>query len=243
MIWVLGGFVLIAVGALLRHALQLGKRSLEGASRLAPLDSEREAIYQPLALEVETQASILGISLNDAFDERDSGHHDIAWRLVRLSAGEWNRLAGLVTGLLNILNSRLPEARAIVPFRGISSHRFKSSLMIDYVRMHELLDQLVFSSRLRFQLHLRVLRRAAETLTAEFRRGYRYGERTEDRPEELWRQLDFYFHDFDLIAKESLLALRTLLICLSPLSIGGIAADLKGLIGRGVRAASIPSAH
>jgi hypothetical protein len=111
--------------------------------------------------------------------------------------------------------------------------------MIDYVRTHELLEQLVFRSKLRFQLQLRMLRRAAETLSMEFRRAYRYADRTQDRPPELWNRLDFYFHDFDLIAKETLLSFRTLLLHLPHSSLPGFAADLRSLLQRGVRSAAV----
>ncbi len=238
--WVVGGLVLVLIGSALRSLLRLGRHPNGRPAGLAPLDPEREAIYQPIALEVETQAAILGISLNDAFEERDSGKHEVAWRMVRLSVGEWNRLAELVTSLLKAAAKHLPRARVVIPVHGIVAHRFKSPTMIDYVRMHELLDQLVFNSRLRFQLHLRVLRRASETLTAEFRRAYRYAERTEDRPEELWKRLDLYFHDFDLVAKEALLAFRALLVCLQDPALTDMAADVKTAVGRGVRSTSLP---
>ncbi len=240
MAWVVGGLILLVIGAALRSLLRLGRQTKGRPTGFAPLDSEREAIYQPIALEIETQAAILGISLNDAFEERDSGHHDVAWRLVRLSVAEWNRLAELVTTLLKAAAKHLPRAHVVIPAHGIAAHRFKSPTMIEYVRMHELLDQLVFNSRLRFQLHLRVLRRASETLTAEFRRAYRYAERTEDRPEELWKRLDLYFHDFDLVAKEALLAFRALLICLPNPALADFGADVKNVVGRGVRSTSLP---
>jgi hypothetical protein len=238
MAWLWGGLLLLVVAAGLRKVLRMGKDRSPGAKGLIPLEADREEIYQPIALEVETQAAILGISLNDAFEERDSGRQDIAWRMVQLSVGEWDRSATLVIGLLKVMARQVSSARVLVPLRGVNSHRFKSSLMIDYLRFHELLDQVVFSSRMRFQLHVRVLRRAAEILTGEFRRRYRYGERTGDRPDELWKQLDLYFHDFDLIAKETLLAFRTLLACLPGLALAAVTADVKGLIGRGVRSTS-----
>ncbi len=240
MTWLLGGLILVAVGAALRRALSLDAEWTGRAKGFPALDPKRQGIYQPIALEVETQAAILGISLNDAFEERDSGHGEIAWRLVQLSVGEWDRLVELVAALLKVVVRRFSTARVVVPFHGIVAHQFKSGVMVNYVRMHELLDQLVFGSNLRFQLHLRVLRRASEILSAEFRRRYRYADRTGDRPEELWKQIDLYFHDFDLIAKEALLALRALLICLPDSALAEIDADLKGVVGRGVRSVSAP---
>ena len=225
--WLIGALVLIGAGVLLRRVLHLDRVMTPRPEGLLPLSPDREAIFQPIAQEVETQAAILGISLNDAFEERDAGHADIAWRLVRLSVSEWDRLTEIVKLLLNTMGKHLASAQAAVPVRSMVAHRFRSRIMIDYVRIHELLDQLVFRSRLRFQLHLRVLRRAMETLTAEFRRAYRYAERTEDHPPELWNRLDIYFHDLDLVVKEALLALRAFLICLPHAALERFATDLR----------------
>lgn len=241
MTWLLGGLVLVAVGAALRRVLRLDAELKGGGKGLAPLDPDRQAIYNPVALEVETQAAILGISLNDAFEERDSGHLEIAWRLVRLSAGEWNRLGEIVAVLLKALARHMSVAHGVVPFRSILAYRFKSDAMINYIRLHELLDQLVLGSSLRFQLHLRVLRRAAETLTEEFRRMCRYADRTGESLEELWKQLDLYFHDFDLVAKEGLLALRALLVCLPQSALADLEADLWSVVQRSVRTTSAPT--
>ena len=112
--------------------------------------------------------------------------------------------------------------------------------MVDYVRMHELLDQLVFSSRRRYQLQLRLLRRAAEIVTGEFRHTYRQAERTGDQSLEVWKQIDLAFHDFDLIAKEALLAFRALLACLPLTVLPGFSLELNALLRARVRTRSLP---
>lgn len=241
--WVIGVMSLVAVGIALRRLLRLDRSPLPHPGAFPPLGEHREAIYRPMALELETQTAILGISLNDAIEERDADNPEIAWRLVRLSVSEWNRVAELVSGLLNTMNRYMPVVRVVVPARSMASHRFKCRVMIDYVRMHEVLDQLVFRSKLRFQLHLRVLRRAVETLSGEFRRSYRYAERSGDQPPELWNRLDLYFHDMDLVAKETLLAFRSFLICLPHTELSGFAADLKIILRGGVRTVSVPANH
>ncbi len=237
--WIMGALILAGVGVVLRRLLRLDGQKPQSAGRLPPLTDDRASIYQPVALEIETQSAILGISLNDAFEERDSGNPDIAWRLVRLSVSEWERLAEIVTLLLNNMAKHLAVAKVVVPTRNMGAHHFRSRVMVDYVRMHELLDQLVFQSRLRFQLHLRVLRRAVETLSAEFRRSYRYGERTEDRPPELWTRFDLYFHDLDLVAKETLLAFRALLACMPHAALPSLVSDLRAVLRRGVRTTTV----
>jgi hypothetical protein len=233
--WVLGVLVLILIGALLRWVLRLDRPVVSRVGGLVPLGADREAIFQPVSQEIETQAVILGISLNDAMEERDAGRSEIAWRLVWLAASEWDRLAEIVRLLSNVMTKHVASARVVIPTRYVAASNFKSRVMIDYLRMHDLLDQLVFRSKLRFQLHLRMLRRATETLSTEFRRAYRYADRTEDRSPELWNRLDFYFHDFDLIAKELLLAFRALLLSLPHSDLAGLAADLKTILQRGVR--------
>jgi len=183
---------------------------------------------------------MLGITLNDAFEERGAGRHDMAWRMIRLSASEWDGMAKIAAGLLDALAKHLPNAQVVVTPRSIHAHRFKSRTMVDYVRMHELLDQLVFSSRRRYQLQLRLLRRAAEIVTGEFRHTYRQAERTDDRSPEVWNQIDLNFHDFDLIAKEALLAFRALLACL-PLSVlPKFSLELNALLRGRVRTRSLP---
>ena len=57
---------------------------------------------------------------------------------------------------------------------------------------------------------------ASATLSKEFNRACREGALTLDSSDESWARMDYYFHDFDLIAKETLLAFRTLLACQPP---------------------------
>ena len=202
---------------------------MSSASALHSLSSGGEAIYQSVGQELATQCVILGITLNDAIDEKDAGHAEIASRLVRLCAGEWDRVTEVLGGLLSVVAKHMPVAQVAVPLRSLSAHRLKSRTMIDFFRMCELLDQRVFRSKMRFQLQVRVLRRANETLTAEFRKNFRYAERTGDQPPEYWSRLDLLFHDFDLLSKEILLAFRPFRACLPDSAVKAFAADVSAL--------------
>jgi hypothetical protein len=235
-----GILILAGVGFLLRRLLWTKLPEQRPPAGLAPLGAERRSVYDGFAPEVEARTVMLGISLNDAFEERDAGRPDMAWRMVRLSASEWDGMEKIVASLLDTLAKHLPDAQVVVTPRSIHAHRFKSKPMVDYVRMHELLDQLVFSSRRRYQLQLRLLRRAAEIVSGEFRRSYRQAERTDNPCSEVWNQIDLYFHDFDLIAKEALLAFRALLACL-PLSVlPKLSLELNALLHGRVRTRSLP---
>jgi hypothetical protein len=238
--WLAGILVLTGVGFLLRRLLWTKLPELRPPPGLPPLGSERRAVYDGFAPEVEARIAMLGISLNDAFEERSAGRHDMAWRMIRLSAAEWDGMEKIVAGLLNTLTKHLANAQVVVTPRSIHAHRFKSRHMVDYVRMHELLDQLVFSSRRRYQLQLRLLRRAAEIVTGEFRHTCRHAERTGDQSAEVWNQIDLYFHDFDLIAKQAVLAFRALLACLPPSVLPKLSLDLNALLRGRVRTRSLP---
>jgi hypothetical protein len=212
--WWVGSSILVVAGTVLRRLLRLNAVPVRRSRGFMPLSPDRERLYQSVSQEIETQCTIVGIALNDAIGERNSGNEDIAWRLVRLCASEWGRVHEIVTGLHSTLGKHSRDAAYSVPVRSMSAHHFKSDKMMDYFRMHVLLDQLVFRSRMRFQMQIRVLRRAVETLSREFNRTYAYADRTGYRSPELWSRLDLYYHDLDLLGKESLLALRAFLSCL-----------------------------
>jgi len=233
--WLLGLAILLLLGLLLRWVLDLDLPPGPRVNRLAHLGTEREAIYGPVRLEIETQSAILGVSLNDAFEERDAGQAAIAWRLVRLALDEWNRLAEILNALNAIMGQHLGDTRVVIPSQPLVANRFKSRPLIESARMHELFDRLVLRSRHRFQLHLRLLRRACEILTAELQRTYKEADRTQYYPPELWQQLDIYFLDFDLMAKETLLSFRTLLSCLPHSNLAPLARDLEAVVRRGSR--------
>ena len=207
------------------------------------LRPDLQVLYEPIAQEIEAHTSILGITLNEAFGERQANRHEMAWHIVRLAIGEWKRLSELLNGLQSLLSKFLPVTNGIAPVRRVATGHFKSRLLADQVRFYEFLDQVLFSSRHRFALQLRLLTRASETLEREFKHAFREGERTLDSSEELWARLDYYFHDFDLIAKETLLAFRTLLACQSPEGMQKLALDLNVLLERGMRVSVSPSSR
>jgi hypothetical protein len=233
--WILGGLILAAVGFVVRGILGMGSPPQIQQGGLVPLRSELHAIYHPIAQEIEAHTTILGITLNDAFGEREANRRDMAWLVVGLAKGEWERLRELVVGLMNALANYLPATDVVVPVRRVSADNFKSRPVRDTVGLYEFLDRVLFGSKQRYALRLRVLSRTCAMLTKEFRRACREGERTQDSSPELWNQLDLYFHDFDLIAKETLLAFRSLLACQSLEGVRGMAADLQELLDRRVR--------
>ncbi|MGH9469462.1 MAG: hypothetical protein ACRD1N_03860 [Terriglobia bacterium] len=226
---------LIVVGYVCRRILHLDE-SPALRRGLAHLSPEREGAYQVVTLEIETQTVILGISLNEALGERESGDPENAWRLVRLAMCQWDRLAEIVTVVLNITAHHLPYARSGLVVRAVDTRRFRSRGMQEFVAVGDTLDQLIVRSKQRCQFHVRVLHRAADALTADFRRAYRAAERTPKCRGEIWGNLDPAFQDFDLIIKESLITLRNLLAALPDSALRDFVSDLNSVVAQGVRA-------
>lgn len=227
--------VLLVLGLVLRRLL-----GLTGGARDArtPLNGHRQRLCQAIVLELEAQSAILAISLNDAIEERESGNFDNASNLLHLTASEWERLAELLTFLLQVTGDYLPLARVAVPPRTMDATHFKSESMIEYVRLHEWVDQFLFRNKLRFNLQVRILRRAVETLTEDFRQAHpraHCAHLTVGDPSLAWNRLDRDLHDLDLISKEILLTLRSFLGCLPDSAARQFAAELRPVLERGVR--------
>lgn len=238
--WALAGVTLVLVAFVCRRILRLDQ-PLPRSRALTALSRSRQEIYHPVSLEIETQTAILGISLNEALGERDSGNVENALRLVRLAVCQWDRLAEIVAVMLKAVTESVPAARSIMVVRGINPDQFRSKAIVEVSGTQAVLEQLVFRSRVRYQIHVRFLRRSVEALTAEFRRSYRSADR--EATGEIWRSLDPAFHDFDLVIKESLLAFRILLIALPDTALPAFTEDLKGIVSRSVRAKSVAASR
>lgn len=226
--WLLGGAVFLCVGYGLRLLLGLDATGSRGASALT---GERHSLYNQIVHELQTQAAMVAVSLNDAIEECESGNHQIAWRLLRLVNDEWKLLAEILRKLLGAINEYLPLAGTVMPIRSIPSSYYKSKIMIDSVRAHEWFDQFMWRTRLRFHLQVRILRHAVEALTKDFR-GLQ--PRTDAFPAGLWADLDRDFHDFDLVTKEILLAFRNFLISLPDDALDDFRSAVLPIVQRGV---------
>ncbi len=226
---------------LMRRLLHMDGRKKARGCGFGSLRGDLQAIYEPVAQEIETHSSILGITLNDAFGERESNQHQLAWRVVGLANVEWDRLGRVVSGLLRILSKSLPSTNGVAPGRRVAVSHFKSRAVRDIVGLYELLDQILFGSKSRFALQVRLLLRANAALSKDFKRACREGQVTLDSSEALWTRLDYCFHDFDLIAKETLLAFHSLLACQSPEGAQELASELELLLEQGTRVSVSPA--
>ena len=237
MSWLLGIPVLILVSVLARRLLHLGAEKETVRSPSHVLGPQREALYSMAGEEIETHITMVAVSLNDALEEQQAGHAELALQLHTLAVGEWGRLAKVVQSLQALTVRYLVLTEYTVPLRPLTSHHFRSQIMADHVRFHSFLDQFVFRPRLRFKLHLGILRHATQILTEEFCRA------TPPREDFTGRgsKLDYCFHDFDLVAKESLVVFRALLACLPDSALPSLGEEVASLFGTRVPPVPLPT--
>jgi hypothetical protein len=233
MYWVMGGAILCGMGVLLRRLLGLGKTIPARTS--VPMVYEHQLFCNAIAEEIESRSAILAVLLNDAIGELASGNSENAFDLFGLTENEWNRLADLLNTILRNVADYLPLARVGLPVRSMVPGHFRSEVMIEYLRLHELVDQFLFRTKLRFHLQIRVLRHSVEILTADFRRAEPKRHQSAAFSRAVWNRLDRDYHDFDLIAKKTILAFGKLISWLPDQAADGFVVALRPALDGGVR--------
>jgi hypothetical protein len=240
--WLLGLAVIAAGAVLLRRLLQWGAaRKAQGGGR-GPLRGDLPRIYNLLAQEIETRMTILGLTFKEACGEREANRQQMAWLTMGSAQRGWEDVTVLVAGLLSALDKSLGATSGIVSARRVAVERFKSRTVVDCVPLYKFLDEILLRSERRFALQLHFLLQALTLLSKDVKHSCCEGARTLDSSDELWTRLDYYFHDLDLIAKETLLALRTFLACQSPERAHELALDLHSVLERGRRVSVQPPA-
>jgi len=226
MYWLMGSTILFGMGVLLRRLLGLGGSNSHNRGSI-PLSDEMSSALIEIAQEVENQSKGIAVRLDEAIAELGAGRFSNTSNLLELAAWEWLRLAELLTVILRTITEYLPMAAITVPVRSLAPGYFRSDVMIDHLRIHQMVDQFLFRTKLRYHLQVRVLRQAVELLTADFERLKAKGCLGTGSPEAFASHLDRDYHDFDLTAKRTVLALGKMLRWLPETASAGILSALR----------------
>lgn len=206
MVWIFEIGVLFVLGVVLRRVLHMGQNSTSSQPAMPRFRRPRNnSVCSPLASEIDAHTTILGVMLNDVVTEQNSGNEEIARTMLGLFDSERERLVELVTSLQNLSLKYLPAVQYSLEPRELDPGAFLSVPVSDFIARHGVLEQFVFRSKLRFQLQMRLLRRATALLNESFeviRLDLRAGN---GLFEGALTQLDLYFHDLDLLTKQTLL--------------------------------------
>ena len=230
MYWVMGGAVLLVMGMLLRRVLGLGAPIRR---RPVSLEPEQKSFCEAVADEVQCRSEILACLLNDVIGELKAGHCENAPELLDLFEAEWASLAELLNAILQNVAEYLPLAHIVIPVRSMVPAQFRSDVMIDYLRLPELVDQFLFRTKLRFNLQVKVLRNAVAILTADFHRAEAKKHLRPAFSRALWSRMDRDYHDFDLIAKRTILAFGKFVSWLPQSPAAALVLALRPMLDRG----------
>lgn len=243
MIWLWESGTLLLVAFVLRRVLRMGRFNGSADALTQRRMLQVDPVFRPLASEFEAHSTILAVSLNDAFEEHKAGRSEAAWCMVNMFASEWSRLTDLAQSLQQLAVRYLPVVDLPVRVRNLDPGHFRSGTMIEFVRFHGFVDQFVFRPKVRFQLHLRLQRRAIAMLTEEFDRTRARADGDSELLDYSLTQIDLYFHDLDRLAKETLLAFRSELLCLPGHALADIDAEIQELVRHGVLQPLVPASR
>jgi hypothetical protein len=242
MVWVFEFGILAVVAVVLRRALHMGKTS---APREATPRFRRPAnnpLCSLLSSEIDTHTSILGVALNDAIDELTAGKTETARLMLGVFNSERERLVELVIDLQNLSLKYLPTVQLPIEGRSLDPGSFRSEPVSEFLRSHNALEQFVFRSKLRFQLQLRLLRRATALLNESIEEAICSSAADIAAFGATLAQLDLYFHDLDLLSKETLLGFSTELASLPGDVLEEVSAEIAALTNRNTVLSPLASA-
>jgi len=233
MLWALEFGVLLVVAVALRRVLHMGQDARPKVTGPRFRRPANNPLCSPLASEVEAHTTILGVLLNDAIDELNSGNSEVALRVLNVFDSERERLVELAINLQNLSLKYLPTVQYPIEMRTLEPESFRSQLVSEFLKRHGTLEQFVFRSKLRFQLRLRLLRRATALLNESFEEIKHDIGTNGTLFDRTLTQLDLYFYDLDLLTKETLLGFSAELASLPDITTDEIATEVTALTSRG----------
>lgn len=227
--WVLAVVALLLVAYVCRRILRLDQPPAR-AWRPAALPLNRFQIYRTAAQEVETQTGMLSVTLNEALGDYGAGNGANAVAHMLLAVQQWDLLAQLVSSVLKTVTENMPQVGTMASYREINPACFQSRAMADLMKSGGKLHQFIYHSKGRFDFRVQLIRSSLETLTEEFRSTFGLADPAPQFPASKWRDIDPTHHDYDLIAKEALLAVRDFLGALPEAAIPGFGVEIARVV-------------
>jgi hypothetical protein len=232
MVWIFEIGILTVVALVLRRTLSMGKCPVLHKASMRFRRPANNPLCLPLVSEIDAHTSILGVTLNDAIDELASGNLEIARCMLSVFNSERERLVELVINLQNLSLKYLPTVQYPVEARNLDPESFRSQPVSEFLKRHGILEQFIFRSKLRFQLQLRLLRRVTAQLNESFEEAIRKPGMGIEAFDETLAKLDLYFHDLDLLTKETLLGFSAELASLPDDVLEDLTAEVSALTSR-----------
>lgn len=232
MLWIFEIGILLVLAVVLRRILHMGENAVPEKVSPRFRRPANNPLCSPLLSEVDAHTAILGVVLNDAINELASGNPEIALRMLGVFNSERERLVELVINLQNLSLKYLPTVQYPIDARSLDPVSFRSEPVTAILKRHGVLEQFVFRSKPRFQLQLKLLRRATALLNESFEEVRRRAGQNADSFHSILSQLDLYYHDLDLLTKETILGFSEELAALPDDVLEDMAVEISVLTSR-----------
>lgn len=232
MLWTLEIGILLVVAVALRRVLHMGQNAPSQKAKPRFRRPRNNPACLPLSSEIEAHTAILGVMLNDVINEQSSGNVENARTMLSLFDSERARLVELVISVQNLSLKFLPAVQYPLEPRKLDAGCFLSQPVREFIARHVVLEQFIFRSKLRFQLQLRLLRRATAVLNESFEVIRHDLVANSNLLDCALPQVDLYYHDLDLLTKETLLGFSAELACMPDNMMEDMVAELSTLTGR-----------
>ncbi len=200
---------------------------------LAWMPAEKDGVFEAIRADFDTANSMLSVSLNDAFRQREEGALGQAQNQAALLPDLFDRLGLRVRAILGGLEQynrhfgTLPNTAAVNPdfFRGATAQRT--------AWRSQLLAVVLFAERSRFFHKLHTLAEIVEDAQQEFRAAAEeIAEGASVNPTAHWQALEVLHYDLNTCLCESIVLLKSFLCALPNAELTAFQQELQAGISR-----------
>lgn len=179
------------------------------------LPEEKLSIFQKHSQQLESDYSMLSISLNEAIELRDSGHRQKALQAVSVTPDLCWRLVDQVEALLLSLGEHAKHYGIVPNTSPLNPANFQGSRGQGKARISGILSHIVLTNRSQFLQKIETLKDMVSSIGQDFCTPAEIlGEGTAIHPDSLWKTVDANHYDVNTCLRESIVLLKSFLLAM-----------------------------
>lgn len=192
------------------------------------LPEEQEKVFQKNAQELESNYTMLSVSLNEALELRHEKHIGKSLQAVGVSSGLCVLLTELLGGLLRALHEHAKHYGTIPNAAPLDPANFHGQKSQKSARMSSLLSHVLLSHRLQFLSKVSTLGEMVEDLGKDYRVSAEdLSEGTTANPRRMWEAVDADHYDLNTCLRETIVLLKSFLLVLPADQLGAFQRTIR----------------
>ena len=179
------------------------------------LPEEKLSVFQRHSQQMESDYSMLSISLNEAIELRDSGLRQKALQAVWVTPDLCWRLADQIEALLLSLGEHAKHYGIVPNTSPLNPENFQGSRGQRAARFSGILSHIILTNRSQFLQKIETLTEMVSGIGQEFCSSADIlGEGTAIHPDSLWKTVDANHYDLNTCLRESIVLLKSFLLAM-----------------------------